>query len=195
MDDELEIVIVKDMMLTGYDSPPLHTLYLTADSRVLSSCRRWPGSTAPSGRRMPGFWWVRPTGGQPAKGVVRVHAARPGEQAAGPGGEGRGRAGPPVVAKIDLMLSGYNWRVMIDPGRKKSFVNACNRRRRLPAGSVDARQPGRRGEETLSAQFRRRVRPIGRAWALSTGSDELAPLRPGAVLRRSPGLHGQVRRC
>ena len=28
VDDELEIVIVKDMMLTGYDSPPLHTLYL-----------------------------------------------------------------------------------------------------------------------------------------------------------------------
>ncbi|HSN44022.1 MAG TPA: HsdR family type I site-specific deoxyribonuclease, partial [Propionibacteriaceae bacterium] len=27
-DDELELVIVKDMMLTGYDSPPLHTLYL-----------------------------------------------------------------------------------------------------------------------------------------------------------------------
>ena len=28
IDDELEIVIVKDMMLTGYDSPPLHTPYL-----------------------------------------------------------------------------------------------------------------------------------------------------------------------
>lgn len=28
VDDELEIVIVKDMMLTGYDSPPLHTLCL-----------------------------------------------------------------------------------------------------------------------------------------------------------------------
>ena len=28
VDDEIEIVIVKDMMLTGYDSPPLHTLYL-----------------------------------------------------------------------------------------------------------------------------------------------------------------------
>ncbi|GAB3587048.1 type I restriction endonuclease subunit R [Calidifontibacter terrae] len=26
--DDLELVIVKDMMLTGYDSPPLHTLYL-----------------------------------------------------------------------------------------------------------------------------------------------------------------------
>lgn len=28
VDDELELVIVKDMMLTGFDSPPLHTLYL-----------------------------------------------------------------------------------------------------------------------------------------------------------------------
>ncbi|MGH3850638.1 MAG: type I restriction endonuclease subunit R, partial [Pseudonocardiaceae bacterium] len=27
IDDELEIVIVNNMMLTGYDSPPLHTLY------------------------------------------------------------------------------------------------------------------------------------------------------------------------
>ncbi|MEC5191141.1 MULTISPECIES: type I restriction enzyme subunit R domain-containing protein [unclassified Arthrobacter] len=28
MAEELELVIVKDMMLTGYDSPPLRTLYL-----------------------------------------------------------------------------------------------------------------------------------------------------------------------
>ncbi len=27
-DDELQMVIVKDMMLTGFDAPPLHTLYL-----------------------------------------------------------------------------------------------------------------------------------------------------------------------
>lgn len=27
-DDELQLVIVKDMMLTGFDAPPLHTLYL-----------------------------------------------------------------------------------------------------------------------------------------------------------------------
>ena len=28
VDDELELVIVKDMMLTGFDAPPLHTLFL-----------------------------------------------------------------------------------------------------------------------------------------------------------------------
>src|SRR5699024_10399065 len=32
-EDELELVIVKDMMLTGYDSPPLHTLYLDRPMR------------------------------------------------------------------------------------------------------------------------------------------------------------------
>ena len=28
VNDEIELVIVKDMMLTGFDAPPLHTLYL-----------------------------------------------------------------------------------------------------------------------------------------------------------------------
>src|SRR5690606_31124857 len=32
-EDGLELVIVKDMMLTGYDSPPLHTLYLDRPMR------------------------------------------------------------------------------------------------------------------------------------------------------------------
>ena len=27
-DDELEVLLVEDMMLTGYDPPPLHTVYL-----------------------------------------------------------------------------------------------------------------------------------------------------------------------
>src|SRR5690606_8240835 len=38
-DDPLEIVIVKDMMLTGFDSPPLHTLYL---DRPLRGALRMP---------------------------------------------------------------------------------------------------------------------------------------------------------
>ncbi len=42
-DDELELVIVKDMMLTGYDSPPLHTLYLDRPLKGPCSCRRSPG--------------------------------------------------------------------------------------------------------------------------------------------------------
>lgn len=32
--DELEIVIGKDMLLTGYDSPPLHTLHLDRKRRM-----------------------------------------------------------------------------------------------------------------------------------------------------------------
>ncbi|MEV6982248.1 HsdR family type I site-specific deoxyribonuclease [Sphaerisporangium sp. NPDC051017] len=32
-DDELELIIVKDMLLTGFDAPPLHTLYLDRPMR------------------------------------------------------------------------------------------------------------------------------------------------------------------
>ncbi|MEV4354069.1 type I restriction endonuclease subunit R [Nonomuraea sp. NPDC049625] len=32
-DDDLEIIIVKDMLLTGFDAPPLHTLYLDRSMR------------------------------------------------------------------------------------------------------------------------------------------------------------------
>ncbi|MFC6881515.1 MULTISPECIES: type I restriction endonuclease subunit R [Actinomadura] len=32
-DDELELIIVKDMLLTGFDAPPLHTLYLDRSMR------------------------------------------------------------------------------------------------------------------------------------------------------------------
>jgi len=75
------------------------------------------------------------------------------------------------------MLSGYNWRAKIVPGRKKSFLNSAT-------GAVaylrSPATPGNRvaeGEEPLSAQFRRASGQLARAWALSTGSDELAPVR------------------
>jgi type I restriction enzyme R subunit len=57
-DDELRLVIVKDMMLTGYDSPPLHTLYLDRPLKgallmqTLARVNRpSPGSTARSAAR------------------------------------------------------------------------------------------------------------------------------------------------
>jgi type I restriction enzyme R subunit len=33
VDDELELIIVKDMLITGFDAPPLHTLYLDRSMR------------------------------------------------------------------------------------------------------------------------------------------------------------------
>ncbi|HEY6792142.1 MAG TPA: hypothetical protein VI365_32995, partial [Trebonia sp.] len=32
-DDELELVIVQSMLLTGFDSPPLHTIYIDKPMR------------------------------------------------------------------------------------------------------------------------------------------------------------------
>ena len=75
------------------------------------------------------------------------------------------------------MLSGYNWRAKIVPGRKKSFLNAATGAVAYLRSPATLGNQVAVGEETLSAQFRRASGQLARAWALSTGSDELAPVR------------------
>ena len=90
-DDELQIVIVKDMMLTGFDAPPLHTLYLDRPlkgallmqtlARVNRTFRGKPDGPA---RRL------RAAGGEPEPGPRRVHGRGP-RREAGRQGHRRGR--------------------------------------------------------------------------------------------------------
>ncbi len=47
-DDPLRIVIVRDMWLTGFDAPSMHTMYVDKPMRATASCRRSRGSTASS---------------------------------------------------------------------------------------------------------------------------------------------------
>ena len=56
-DDPLRIVLVRDMWLTGFDAPSLHTMYSgQADARARSSCKQSRASTACS-RTSPAVWW------------------------------------------------------------------------------------------------------------------------------------------
>ena len=85
VDDELEIVIVKDMMLTGYDSPPLHTLYL---DRPLKGALLMQ-TLARVNRTFRGkddglLVGYAPLADNLQQGAGRVHPDRPGQQAAGP---------------------------------------------------------------------------------------------------------------
>ena len=85
-DDPLQIVIVKDMMLTGFDAPPLHTLYLDRPlkgallmqtlARVNRTFRGKPDGL---------LVCLRAARGEPQQGPRRVHRDRPGEEARRPG--------------------------------------------------------------------------------------------------------------
>ncbi len=82
VDDELELVIVKDMMLTGFDAPPLHTLYLDRPLKgalLMQTLARVNRTFR--GKEDGLLVGVRAAGRQPGQGARRVHAVRPGEQA------------------------------------------------------------------------------------------------------------------
>jgi type I restriction enzyme R subunit len=54
--DPFRLVLVRDMWLTGFDAPSLHTMYVDKPMRGTGSCRRLRGSTGCS-RTSPAAWW------------------------------------------------------------------------------------------------------------------------------------------
>ena len=84
VDDELEIVIVKDMMLTGFDAPPLHTLYLDRPLKGALLMQTLARVNRTFRGKQDGLLvGVRAAGGEPGQGAGRVHPGRPDEQAGG----------------------------------------------------------------------------------------------------------------
>ncbi len=178
VDDELEIVIVKDMMLTGYDSPPLHTLYLDRPLKGALLMQTLARVNRTFRQKNAGLLVGYAPLADNLQKALSEYTQRDQEN------KPLGREATDAVAlvrellaKIDLMLSGYNWHAKIVPGKAKSLLNAAT-------GAVaylrNPATPGNQvaeGEEPLSAQFRRASGQLARAWALSTGSDELAPVR------------------
>ena len=77
-DDELQIVIVKDMMLTGFDAPPLHTLYLDRPLKgalLMQTLARVNRTFRGQARRAAGR--LRTARREPQQGARRVHRDRP----------------------------------------------------------------------------------------------------------------------
>jgi type I restriction enzyme, R subunit len=178
VDDELGLVIVKDMMLTGYDSPPLHTLYLDRPlkgallmqtlARVNRTFRSKDAGLlvgyAPLAENLQKALQEysesdqenRPLGRDVSEAVALLHE---------------------VLDEIRASLSGFDWRARFRPGKPDSFSRAAM----ATANHVrDPATPGNQvdeGEERLVDRVRRLCGQLGRVWALCTGSDELAPLR------------------
>ena len=174
-DDELELVIVKDMLLTGYDSPPLHTLYLDrplAGALLMQTLAR-----------------VNRTYKGKDSGLLVAYAPlvenltqalaeySPTDQARRPIGRDVAEAeelARALVAQLEALVAGYNWRARLE-GPKGWFHAATG----LTAWLRDPQTPGNRveeGELGVGGRFRQLAGQLGRAWALASGSETLGDL-------------------
>jgi type I restriction enzyme R subunit len=174
-DDDLELVIVKDMMLTGYDSPPLHTLYLDRPlkgallmqtlARVNRTFRGKDAGllvayaplvenlTAALAEYTKSDQEQRPLGRQVDEAIELARA---------------------LVGQIDALVAGYDWRAKV--GGPKGWLKAALG---LLAWLRNPQSPGNQvseGEIGLAGRYRDLASKLGRAWALAAGANNLADI-------------------
>lgn len=175
-DDPLELVIVKDMMLTGYDSPPLHTLYVDRPLKgallmqtLARVNRTFRGKD--SGLLVAYAPLVENLTQALAEYTVTDQARRP---------VGRDTAeavdlARTLVAQLRALVSGFDWRArLVGP---RGWVKAATG---LTGWLRDPQNPGNQvgeGEVSLASRFRHLSGQLSRAWALASGSDTLGDVR------------------
>jgi type I restriction enzyme R subunit len=187
-DDELQLVIVKDMMLTGFDAPPLHTLYLDRPlkgallmqtlARVNRTFRGKPDGLLVA---------YAPLVDNLTKALAEYTAD---DRTAKPVGKNIDEAvalTTTLLTMLDSVCADYDWRSHLD-GKPKSWLKAAVgltnylRSPQTPGNQVAE------GEERLSDRYRKLSNQLARAWALSSGSDAFDDLR-----RRDAAFYEEVR--
>lgn len=172
-DDELELVIVKDMMLTGYDSPPLHTLYLDRPLRGALLMQ----TLARVNRTFRGKDGGLLVGYAPLVDNLQQALAEysPRDQATRPMGRNVAEAEEVLehlVFELRTALAGFDWKTRINPTKPGSFdkvAQATTNYLRSPATRGNRVEDG---QESLADRFRRLTRQLSTTWALCVGSDK-----------------------
>ena len=176
-DDELQFVIVKDMMLTGFDAPPLHTLYLDRPlkgallmqtlARVNRTFRGKPAGLLVA---------YAPLIDNLTKALAQYTDD---DKATKPVGKVIDEAvalTETLLAALDQVCAGFDWRARLDGGPKSWIRAAVALTDYLRSPLTPGNKVGQ-DEESLGDRYRRLSNQLARAWALCSGSETFGPLR------------------
>ena len=176
-DDELELVIVKDMMLTGFDAPPLHTLYLDRPLKgalLMQTLAR-----------------VNRTFRGKEDGLLVAYAAltenltqalseyTQDDQETRPVGRNVDEAASlalELVSDIREMLSGCDWRAVARQGGPRALRTAATLATNFLRDSKNPLNDPSLENQTLKARYRATSGALARAWALASGRSSLSEL-------------------
>ncbi len=177
VDDELELVIVKDMMLTGYDSPPLHTLYLDRPLKGALLMQTLARVNRTFRGKQDGLLVAyAPLAENLAKALAEYTDTDQTRKPMGKNIDDAVDLTRSLLEELRTLLAGYDWKAVLQRGGPKAFLNAVT-------GAVnylrDATSPANQVEddaESLAGRYRRLSSQLARAWALCAG--QLEDLRP-----------------
>jgi type I restriction enzyme R subunit len=179
VDDELEIVIVKDMMLTGYDSPPLHTLYLDRPLKGALLMQTLARVNRTFRGKADGLLVAyAPLADNLQKALAEYTQSDQEHRPVGRNIDEAVALTTELVAAIRDLLLGHDWRAVMKAGGRRGFIKAATsatnylRDPKTPGNQVSGEQ------ESLAARYRLLSSQLARAWALCSKSEAVQQLRP-----------------
>lgn len=179
IDDDLELVIVQSMWLTGFDSPPLHTLYLDRPMRGAALMQALARVNRTFRDKQDGLL----VGYAPL--TENLYAALAEYTADDQNTKPLGRDLDEAMSKVrdllevigNVIFEGYDWRAKKAARSPRAFLNAV-------AGAVnylrDPATPGNQvaeGEPTLGERFRAAAAKLARFYALCSSHKEMSAHR------------------
>lgn len=180
-DDPLEIVIVKDMMLTGFDAPPLHTLYLDRPLKgglLMQTLARVNRTFR--GKQDGLLVAYAPLADNLAKALAEYTHDDQTHRPVGRNVEDAVAVTHNLLDALRKVVAGYDWRARLARGDRRAYIAAV-------MGTVDhLRRPGGQQAPALddgeprAAQFRRLAGALARAWAICGRTDALTDAREEA---------------
>ncbi|WP_448073846.1 type I restriction endonuclease subunit R [Georgenia yuyongxinii] len=177
-DDELEIVIVKDMMLTGFDAPPLHTLYLDRPLRGALLMQTLARVNRTFRGKQDGLLVAyAPLAENLAAALAEYTTADQQTRPVGRDVEEAAALTERLLAQLGDLLAGHDWRARLTASGPRAYLSAVTSTVNYLR---DPHTPGNQvpdGEETLGATFRRLAGQLSRAWAIAGRTDTVAPRR------------------
>ncbi|HET8616382.1 MAG TPA: type I restriction endonuclease subunit R [Actinomycetales bacterium] len=178
VDDELELVIVKDMMLTGFDAPPLHTLYLDRPLKGALLMQTLARVNRTFRGKQDGLLVAYAPLAENLQAALAEYTVN--DRTTKPVGRDISEAialTETLVEQLRGLLAGYDWKPQLSHG-PHGWLNAATGATAYLRSPATPGNDGPEGEETLAARYRRLSGQLARAWALSSGSQNLAHLRP-----------------
>lgn len=179
--DELELVIVRDMWLTGFDSPAMHTMYVDK-----------PMSGAPLMQaiaRVNRVFKDKPSGlvvdyigiAENLKDALGTYSKRDRDQKAA-GADIRDQAVPPMLAEHDVVvgiLNGIQWRKALDAGTTTAFIDAVADAVNHLAAPLDTDAPGEADDNKITPRdrFLRHTSKLVQLFVIAATTDEAQEIR------------------
>lgn len=175
--DELELVIVKDMMLTGFDAPPLHTLYLDRPLKGALLMQTLARVNRTFRGKTDGLLVAyAPLAENLAHALAEYTQS---DQQSRPVGKDIDEAvalAEEIVRKIREYLSGYDWQKVLNEPHPRAFINATTG----ATNYLRSREVAQRSDEeepSVAEKFTQAANQLSRAWSLCSGSGRLDHLR------------------